>query len=64
MLVRMKISDLPSAELLRLLRVSERASDPDEYALSVLRQELTRRLDLARDRETGSIDQEALRCRK
>lgn len=42
----MKISNLPTADLLRLLRASERASDPDEYALSVLRRELERRLDV------------------
>jgi hypothetical protein len=60
MLGRMKVSDLPTAKLLRLLRASERASDPDEYALSVLRRELNRRLDLAKDQDAGSTRREEL----
>ena len=59
----MKISELPAAELLRLLRASERASDPDQYALSVLNRELARRLDLAKDRDAGNVDREATPCR-
>jgi hypothetical protein len=54
----MKITDLPTAELLRLIRASERASDPDEYALAVLRRELIRRLDLARAQDRHSTDKE------
>jgi hypothetical protein len=45
MLDSMKISDLPTAELLRLLRATEHSNDPDQYALRVLRAELSRRLD-------------------
>jgi len=55
----MKISDLSATELLRLLRVSEQSSDPDDYALSVLRRELDRRLDLAKDRDSDSTGREA-----
>jgi len=44
---------------MRLLRASERASDPDEYVLAVLRRELERRLDLAKDRDAG---REATSC--
>jgi hypothetical protein len=43
----MKITQIPTAELLRLIQASERSSDPDEYALRVLRAELSRRLDAA-----------------
>jgi hypothetical protein len=60
----MRISDLPTAELLRLLRASERAADPDEYALSVLRRELARRLDLAKDQDGGTSGREATPCRE
>jgi hypothetical protein len=44
----MKITNLPTAELLRLLRLSERAKDPDIYALTALRREVERRMDNAR----------------
>ena len=54
--VSMKIRDLSPAELLRLLRASERSPKPDEYVLSVLQKELDRRLDLAR--EADSISKE------
>jgi len=40
----MKITELPTADLLRYLRASERSTEPDPYALSVLRRELERRL--------------------
>jgi len=43
----MKITDVATAELLRLIRASESSADPDEYALRVLRAELSRRLDAA-----------------
>ena len=48
----MKITDLPTAELLRLIQATERSSDPDQYALRVLRAELSRRLDATL--QTGS----------
>ena len=58
----MKITELSNADLLRFLRATERAtertSDPDSYALSVLRRELNRRLDLVKDREAGSTGRE------
>jgi hypothetical protein len=57
----MKITDLPTAELLRLIRISEWASDPDEYVLSVLRRELNRRLDLAKRQDRHSTDKEVTR---
>jgi len=41
----MKITELPTADLLRYLRATERSKDPDPYALSVLQRELERRLD-------------------
>jgi hypothetical protein len=47
----MNITDLPTTELSRLIRISEQASNPDRTALSVLRDELNRRLDLVIDRE-------------
>jgi hypothetical protein len=59
----MRISDLPTAELLRLLRVSEQASDPDEYALSVLRRELARRLDLAKNQDDGNSGRGTTPCK-
>ena len=31
----MKITDLPTAELLRLIQATERSSDPDQYAAYV-----------------------------
>jgi hypothetical protein len=40
----MKITDLPTAELLRVIRATECSSDPDHYALRVLHAELSRRL--------------------
>lgn len=43
----MKITDIPAAELLEKLRATERAKDPDRYALSVLRSEMERRLNKA-----------------
>ncbi len=43
----MKITDVVTTELLRLIRATECSSDPDEYALRVLRAELSRRLDAA-----------------
>jgi len=41
----MKITQLPAAELLTMLRASEEASHPNKHALQALRGELTRRLD-------------------
>lgn len=60
----MKLSDLPTAELLRLLRISERSSDPDEDVLAAFRRELARRLDLAKDRDGGTSSKEATPCGK
>jgi len=39
----MKINEIPTSELRRLLRATEQIPDPDEYAISVLRKELSRR---------------------
>jgi len=43
----MKINEMPTSKLMRLLRVSETSRQPDQYALCALRRELERRLDLA-----------------
>ena len=40
----MKITELSMPELLKLLRASENSPHPDEYAVRVLRDELSRRL--------------------
>lgn len=58
----MKITDLPTAELTRLLRATEDSSDPDEYALRVLREELNRRLDLASQQDKQTPSKEAASC--
>jgi hypothetical protein len=49
---RMKITELPTTDLLRLLRATEAARAPDPDALEVLQRELMRRLDVA-DRSPG-----------
>jgi len=46
----MLITELPATELLRQLRATERAREPDEHAVSALRKELERRLTLAEPR--------------
>lgn len=52
----MKITELPTAEINRLLRATENSPDPDEYALRILRDELDRRLDLAARQDMQSSD--------
>jgi len=42
----MKITELSTPKLLKLLRVSEQSPRPDKHALSVLRAELSRRLGI------------------
>jgi len=49
----MKLADLPTPELLRRLRATERAKQPDEYAVSVLQRELERRLEVSQKREAA-----------
>jgi len=59
----MMITELPTADLLRLFRASERASDPDAYALAVLRQELERRLNSSGDPDSKTPDKEVTPCK-
>ena len=56
----MLLSEIPTSELRRLIWSSERSSDPDKYALTVLRRELERRL--TGSRPEGEQDQEATQC--
>ncbi len=53
----------PAAAIFPMLDEAERVADQDKYALSALRRELIRRLDLARERETGLPGKEAKPCR-
>ncbi len=43
---RMRITDIPASELLEKLRATERANQPDQYAVDCLRREVERRLAL------------------
>ena len=52
----MKLSELPATALLEMLRATERAQNPDSYAVRVLREELDRRLRIAEQRETRSCN--------
>jgi hypothetical protein len=40
-----KITDIPAAKLIEAIQATERSGDPDRYALRVLWDELSRRLD-------------------
>jgi len=51
----MKIDEIPTADLERMLRVNERATDADPYAIEVLKKELDRRL-AAQSREANPCD--------
>ena len=56
----MLITNVPTAELRRLIRSSERSPDPDQYALAVLRRELERRR--TDSKPDGKQDREATPC--
>lgn len=47
-----KITDISAAELLKKLRATKSAREPDPYALAVLRHELERRLEQTEPRHT------------
>jgi hypothetical protein len=61
-LADMLLTDVSTNELRRLIRAGERSSDPDEYALAVLRRELKRRQ--ASDRPDAKQVEEAPPCGK
>jgi hypothetical protein len=58
----MLLTDVSTNELRRLIRAGERSSDPDEYALAVLRRELERRQ--ASDKQDAKQVEEAPPCGK
>jgi hypothetical protein len=60
-LAGMLLTDVSTNELKRLIRAGERSSDPDEYALAVLRRELERRQ--ASDKQDAKQDEEAMPCK-
>ncbi len=53
----MLLKDVSTNELRRLIRAGERSSDPDEYALDVLRRELARRHAGKPERDANQVEE-------